>query len=712
MPEFLSPQALARERFDQYRPIAGVSTSAYGVIGEAIKGLVNQPILVTSFDAFVSQFGSFTSNSLLAYDVYQFFQQGGERCYVIRVDGALSATASLSVNNRETSAEAAWLINAVSPGAWGNDLAVTISQSNKLKTLVNGAASEDDVELILDKVTGSCVGTILKVGKTAQVQDVEAVADTSDSLDGTYFTLPTAHDRKTYALWFNTSGGSATAPTVSGATLVEVAIATGATASAVGDAIETAIGTTAATGLPEFTASNSSGTVTITHVNAGSATAAAEGSGTGFTFNAPSATGADHMVKLDNVLSSSKKVFFSTTYAIPSGGIPDNASVTSLEFDISVYYQGELVEQFFYMGTESENTLDYADNVLKRSAYIRWGGSATPAPTYSDANLALKEKQPAAVSSSALSGGVTDTAGVSTSTLTGALTLFDSVDESLALGIPDDQSATAGLAGDAYAEGREDCVFIKSTPAGYTAQTAKDFLDDAGYNTSYGCVYWPWIYVADPETNLLLSLPAIGAAAGVWARTDNAPGKGVAKAPAGVIDGRLRNVLDLSDGNSRITLGKGDYDIIYPAPTQANPIRKKAGPGVHLWGSRTGSVDSATLQLSHRRYLIYLRKSLTNGIEWVVFENNNAETWAKVRLALNGFMLNEFRAGSLRGDTADDAFFVVCDQSTNPESQIRQGILKAQVGVALQQPAEFVLVDIVQNLGALEAELAAEGISV
>lgn len=114
---------------------------------------------------------------------------------------------------------------------------------------------------------------------TYQVETIQCVADSSDSLDGTYFfmTLP---DGTRHHFWFNTSGGSATDPAPGGSTAQVVAITTGATAAAVATALEAVI--EAVSGLNSEV---SGSTVTVTHSNYGYAQPAVDGGApTGFTF--------------------------------------------------------------------------------------------------------------------------------------------------------------------------------------------------------------------------------------------------------------------------------------------------------------------------------------------------------------------------------------------------------------------------------------------
>ena len=61
------------------------------------------------------------------------------------------------------------------------------------------------------------------------------------------------------------------------------------------------------------------------------------------------------------------------------------------------------------------------------------------------------------------------------------------------------------------------------------------------------------------------------------------------------------------------------------------------------------------------------------------------------------FMMNLFRAGAFQGSTPSQAFFVKCDEETNPQSEIDAGVVNVLVGFAPVRPAEFVVIKISQK---------------
>jgi phage tail sheath protein FI len=115
-------------------------------------------------------------------------------------------------------------------------------------------------------------------------------------------------------------------------------------------------------------------------------------------------------------------------------------------------------------------------------------------------------------------------------------------------------------------------------------------------------------------------------------------------------------------------------------------------------GARTLKQDgTANKYVNMRRSLIYVNKNLRNLTQFAIFENNDERLWARINTSIGSF-LNEYRnQGGLRGATASQAYFVKCDAENNSAAQIANGEVHIQVGVALQYPAEFIVIDLSQK---------------
>jgi hypothetical protein len=109
------------------RPIAAVSTSVAAFIGVAEKGPINEAVKIFNFTEYQNRYGGFLLSSYLSYAVFQFFNNGGTQCYIVRVAGANTATANIVLKDRGQTPQTSLTISAASPGASGNWLAVVIT---------------------------------------------------------------------------------------------------------------------------------------------------------------------------------------------------------------------------------------------------------------------------------------------------------------------------------------------------------------------------------------------------------------------------------------------------------------------------------------------------------------------------------------------------------------------------------------------------------
>jgi phage tail sheath protein FI len=184
-----------------------------------------------------------------------------------------------------------------------------------------------------------------------------------------------------------------------------------------------------------------------------------------------------------------------------------------------------------------------------------------------------------------------------------------------------------------------------------------------------------------------MAVPPSGHMAGLYAYTDNT--RGVHKAPANEV---IRGALEAT---TQIT--KGEQDTLNPIGV--NCIRSFTGRGLRVWGARTLSSDPAWRYINVRRLFNYVEKSIQTGLQWVVFEPNDQNLWAKVRRDVTAFLTGVWREGALFGATPEQAFFVKCDEELNPADVRDRGQLFIDVGLAPVKPAEFVVFRLSQWAG-------------
>jgi phage tail sheath protein FI len=139
---------------------------------------------------------------------------------------------------------------------------------------------------------------------------------------------------------------------------------------------------------------------------------------------------------------------------------------------------------------------------------------------------------------------------------------------------------------------------------------------------------------------------------------------------------------------------KSEHDILNPIGI--NCIRAFPGRGIRVWGARTLSSDASWRYINVRRLFNFIEKSIQMGTQWIVFEPNDPDLWARIRRDIGAFLTNVWRTGALFGATPAQAFYVKCDEETNPPDVRDLGQVIIEIGLAPSKPAEFVIFRISQ----------------
>jgi len=197
-------------------------------------------------------------------------------------------------------------------------------------------------------------------------------------------------------------------------------------------------------------------------------------------------------------------------------------------------------------------------------------------------------------------------------------------------------------------------------------------------DSQYAAYYFPWIQVYDPEKGNIF-VPPSGHVAGIYARSDSE--RGVHKAPANEI---VRGALGL-----KYTISRPEQDFLNPRGI--NCIRNMGDRGIRVWGARTVSSDPSWRYINVRRLFIMVETSIERATQWVVFEPNDQKLWKRVNRTISSFLTLVWRNGALMGETPEKAFYVKCDEETNPPEVIDVGQLIVEIGLAPVKPAEFVI---------------------
>ena len=197
------------------------------------------------------------------------------------------------------------------------------------------------------------------------------------------------------------------------------------------------------------------------------------------------------------------------------------------------------------------------------------------------------------------------------------------------------------------------------------------------FDTAYAAFYYPWIVV--DVGGVIKAVPPSGHVAGIFARCDRM--MGVHRAPA---NEELSGVLDLS-----VLLQ--DNDIGYLNSQGINCIKSFNKRGMRVWGARTASSDPISRYINVRRTISAIIRSMVQNLQWVVFEPNDPRLWKSITHSVSFFLMGLWKQGYFKGNSPEEAFYVKCDQETNPQESRDAGQVVVEVGVAPVRPAEFIV---------------------
>jgi hypothetical protein len=200
-------------------------------------------------------------------------------------------------------------------------------------------------------------------------------------------------------------------------------------------------------------------------------------------------------------------------------------------------------------------------------------------------------------------------------------------------------------------------------------------------NAAYYYPHVTCVNAVDPSSPELVNSPPCGHIAGIYARVDAA--RGVFKAPANEpVRGALNVVYRVTDPEQGGLNQSG-----------VNVIRLFSGDGLRVWGARTLAGPNAPWwrYINVRRTFTMIERSIKRGTLWAVFEPNDQLLWSRIRVSVGMFLKRMYKSGALMGRSPEEAYFVKCDEETNPPEVIDAGQLVIVVGLAVVKPAEFVI---------------------
>ena len=249
-----------------------------------------------------------------------------------------------------------------------------------------------------------------------------------------------------------------------------------------------------------------------------------------------------------------------------------------------------------------------------------------------------------------------------------------------------------------HCERLRDRVALLDVPTGaggraLTVGEAQQWRSRFDSQRGFAALYHPWVKVFDPLRTAgksVRAVPASGHVAGLCARLDLSVG--VHRAPA---NQELFWAEDVTAEVSEEAQGLLNPDGV-------NCLRPFPGRGIRVYGARTVSSDPDWRYLNVRRLLLMIEEAVDEATQWAVFEPHDFVLRETLVRSVSGFLETVWRQGALVGETPRDAFYVKCDDQTNPPSSVDAGRVVTEVGVAPTRPAEFIVFRVGRTFEELE----------
>ncbi|MFJ1700397.1 hypothetical protein ACIOHC_36000 [Streptomyces sp. NPDC088252] len=209
-------------------------------------------------------------------------------------------------------------------------------------------------------------------------------------------------------------------------------------------------------------------------------------------------------------------------------------------------------------------------------------------------------------------------------------------------------------------------------------------------SSSYAAVYGPWLHFRDPSAQAVGAtrlLPPGGAILGLFSQAD--ADAGTQQSAAGVsypIQGAVAPEVRFQNADLD-TLNEVGINVIRAVP---------GASGLVPMGSRTLKGGMPDRYVAIRRTLMYVTRLCIETTNFAVFRPNSEDLWSQLTSLLTDQLAALQQARVLRGATAGEAFYVLCDATNNTENSVANGIVNIEVGVALNTPAEFIVIKIGQ----------------
>jgi phage tail sheath protein FI len=670
MPTYSTPGVYYHRTDAGVPPVAPLRTDITGFVGIARRGPLHMALPINSWRQFVAHFGDFTGAGYLAYAVRAFFENGGKRCWILRVASAAAATACSSLNAGllplaapPQPAHLTWDICASSPGVWGNDLTFELRATHLAQTVADPSLSTPDYAVVR-AVAGFVAGTHVRVATDPVTPSFRAVASVDAVKNRLYWINPKPQARNDYETQL--TGYDLNRPLVIESVEYTLLVRD------LGRVIGVYQGLSLVPAHPRY------GPRVLPPIM--------EAPPDAIGWNVPAAP---EPVEISERRSASQLRQLAPLQ-VPAAAVALTQGADGLARLTVQDFIGTSPDVFDDEGARREKMRGLrAFDPISEVALV-----AVPDIHIQPVLPPAKSPPLVCVPDPCLPDPPSPPAMPRVRSEGDLPPVFNDED------VYRVQSAAIE-----HCESHRDRFALLDPP--YSA--VRDARHGIGpirawrkrFDTTFAAMYAPWLAAPDPlllNGELTRLVPPSGHVAGFVAQTDLKAG--VHKAPAnGCLAWAQRLSLAIDDASHGLLNEE-----------HINALRAFPGRGLRVFGARTLSSDPSWRYVNVRRLMLMIEKAIAVSCQWAVFEPNDRYTRAKVHLSLTSFLLSLWERGGLAGAAAKEAFFVNCNEDTSPPAARDRGQLIAEVGVAPSTPFEFVVLRVGYGEDAFEiSEVALEG---
>lgn len=658
-----------------------------GLVGFAERGPLHTPVRITSWSEYLAVFGGFGAPGHLPYSVRLFFENGGPTLYIVRVavpeddhsipelgrarkaSGLLSFHLPLRPDNDADPFTCAMSVSATSPGRWANhvDIEVTPERMGRATIIVRDA---DRVwrlpEVAFDVTDRRFLGNLLKEHATVPVTSgVEPHHLTSESLS---ISQLAERLRTTVGELLAVNSELANRSTISADTRVVVPPEAARQMQVLPQTVRLRGGRD---GIAHCTPDHMIGVSAI-----GAVSSSANGSSSG-RWGVSSLLDVDEVsiIAVPDSVSAVAHVRQRTTppkepeCSSPTSfteSSPNDDELRGTEWAIDPMRKGDpSLSHEWKPGTSPAIVVEELEKIAARHGLnLRELLAANPA--YRPA-----ERPPKTWSVPGIPIAIPAPPAETSPTWTRA----------------DTQYMTDGLI--RFCETRQDCVALIDAPD--SIQDVTEMMSyGRSFSSSVAALNWPWLVLRTGGRHGSVRTPTSGAVAGLTAARDLQAGPH--HSPAGEpINGVVATALTLSDDDhARLNI------------SGVNVLRERAAGGVMLEGARSLSSDGILRYFTVRRTLLVIRRAIEDQTQWAAFEFAVPAVWADLEDQIRAYLKHLWRRGWLSGAVPSEAFYVKCDEGTNPAEVQATGMIVALIGLRFPPPIEWIVVRIGRSSSAVE----------